>query len=362
MTFPQLFKKTKTGAVQKYLVESGEGRIAVTQGLVGGKTQTYLTICEPKNVGRSNETTAEQQADSEAQSKWNKKVKAGYTEDPSGDINVKLPMKVKSYWDNMENVIYPCLLSPKLDGVNAVYRLEGSKLTLWSRGGDEYPAIPHLDKHIRLIMSTLKCKELNGELYIPDTFLQDITGAVKKPKELSSLLEFHIFDIPDMDTDYYNRMLLLIRANVHESRPVKVVDVHLADDHDDLVEAHQIAVNMGYEGIVIRNHRGLYKYNERSSDVFKMKVALDAEYKIVHFDIDKNKHIVFHCLIPGQDRTFKVKPKGSDRIRTELALTGPEHIGKWLKVQYETLSKDGVPLKPVGLGFRDCNEQGEPLI
>ena len=39
------------------------------------------TICKGKNIGRSNETSPEQQAEAEAQAKWDKKRKDGYTQD-----------------------------------------------------------------------------------------------------------------------------------------------------------------------------------------------------------------------------------------------------------------------------------------
>lgn len=38
------------------------------------------------------------------------------------------------------------------------------------------------------------------------------------------------------------------------------------------------------------------------------------------------------------------------------------YIGKWYKIEYESLSKDGIPTKPVGIGLRDCDINGSPLI
>ncbi len=98
MILPTLYKTTKTGKIQQYDVQTTGDQITVTQGQVEGLKQSYPTTCTPKNVGKSNETTPAEQADLEAQSKWEKKIKSGYTQDPSGVITVRLPMKVKSYY------------------------------------------------------------------------------------------------------------------------------------------------------------------------------------------------------------------------------------------------------------------------
>lgn len=361
MKFPLLYKKTKTGAVQQYSVETIEDKIIVIQGQVEGKKQQYLTKCKAKNMGRANETSPEEQAELEAQSKWNKKHdREGYTLDPSGEVVIKLPMKVKDYFGQENNVIFPCAVSPKLDGVNAIYRLgDDESLTLWSRGGLQYPPIPHLENHVRLTMSTFKCRELNGELYIHGQHLQDITGAVKKPKELSKDLIFNIFDIPDNSAQYRDRGLILANANINKSRPVSVVEICVANNHEDLEVYHKHCTNDGYEGIVIRNFDGLYKYNERSSDVFKMKKAKDAEFKVLGYEIDKNKHPVLICA--AGDNTFKVKPKGTSEERTLILQHIDEYLGNWYKVQFENWSKDNIPLKPVGIGLRACDAQGEPV-
>lgn len=87
MTLPRLYKKTKTGAVQLWDVYSNNCIVVVVFGLIGGKMQSKSTFCEGKNTGRANSTTAPQQAEKEAQAKWEKQIKAGYVEDPSGESN-----------------------------------------------------------------------------------------------------------------------------------------------------------------------------------------------------------------------------------------------------------------------------------
>jgi hypothetical protein len=127
------------------------------------------------------------------------------------------------------------------------------------------------------------------------------------------------------------------------------------------LEAHYLkAVSEGYEGTVIYNQDAEYRFNERSSSVYKYKKAIDAEFLVYAFDLDKNSHAVYHCHTP-KGKSFKVKRKGTNEERTLDAQNASNNLRSWLKVEFETYSKDLIPLKPVGLCFRDCGTSGEPL-
>lgn len=75
-----LYALNKDGSFQEWKVFVMGDTISVEFGKLGGKIQTKRTVAKPKNIGRANETTAEQQARSEAQSKWEKQFRLGYRE------------------------------------------------------------------------------------------------------------------------------------------------------------------------------------------------------------------------------------------------------------------------------------------
>lgn len=358
---PILYKKTKTGTIQQYKVWIKESTIYVEQGQVDGKKQIYTTlITTGKNIGKANETTPAQQAQMEALAKHEKKIKAGYTTDSSGELTVKLPMKVKAYYGNEKNIIFPCKAMPKLNGVNGEYRLENGKLNLYSRGGDLYPTIPHLEQELRDIMSLLDTTSLNGELYIHGEHLQDITSAVKKPKELSKKLTFHVFALPTSEKTFEEVCDLFNKTEI-QFKNVHLVKSSPINSHQEIEDLHTKTVAANYEGLVVYNHSGKYQYNTRSSNVFKVKKALDAEYQIADYETDKNGHPVFHCLTT-EGKLFKVKPKGTNSERKKMIVDFENtYLNKWYKIEYETLSKDNIPLKPVGIALRNCDPNGNPL-
>lgn len=357
---PKLYKRTKTDAIQLCSITVQDDTYTVEWGQVDGTMQTKDTICKPKNVGRSNETTAEQQAQAEAQSKWQKKVDSGYTEDPSGEIEVKLPMKVKTYQGQEKNIIFPCYGSPKLNGVNSTFRLETDEegndtLTHWSRGGKEYPLLPHLTEDIIYGLKDLKTNEVNGETYKHGMFLEDITSAVKKANENTPKLEFYAFEFPNIPLEFDEKQYVLHGSAF--STP-EVVELH---SHEEIQDYHDRCVKDGYEGIVIRNGSCIYEHNVRSSNAFKLKKALDAEFQILDCETDKNEEAVFHCAT-AEGKVFKVKPKGTRSVRQQMVRDfETKYLNKWLTVEFESWSKYGIPLKPIGVGLRECNSDGNPL-
>ena len=352
MNLPRLFKSTKTKAIQICDISVSGAVVSTTFGQLDGKLQTSTDTCSPKNTGRSNERTAEQQAILEAQSKFAKKVKSGYSQELTSTPTVQLPQKVKTYQDNKHLVSYPCYATPKYNGLNGTYWLLPDKtLKLTSRGGDELPPIPHLEPTILKMMEHFKTTCINGELYISGESLQNITSAVKKPKELSKSLVFIPFELPLVSAPYKDKVSLLIKY---------IPIVHITRE-EMLEEFYTATVEAGYEGVVIYNTDSIYQFNQRSSTVLKYKPVADAEYKILSYTTDRNGHPVFTCET-HDGKQFKVKPKGTDEERKQIITNfDSQYKNNYYKIEYEMLSDSGIPLKGIGVGLRSCDEQGNPV-
>ena len=361
MRLETLYKTSTKGATQVLNMEIVGAVYTRTWGQLGGKMQAKSTTAKGKNIGKANETSPEQQAISEAEAVWVKKQKANYSTLQEAPITVKLPMKVNKYQGNEGKVTLPCFTSNKLNGVNTEYRLVDGELKLLSRGGEEYPIPEHQREDVIEYLEALGTTSLNGEMYIHGEYLQDIMGATKKTNKLTPKLIFWVFDFPEIEGDYaarYTKASAMVGSLGISS--VKLIGVGVAISSSDIEAQHATAVEGGYEGLIIRSGVGLYKYNTRSLDVFKYKIAMDAEFKVIGHELDKNKHTVFTCKAGNElDSTFKVKCKGTAKERLIMSECAEQYIGKYLKVEYEMLSKDGIPLKPVGIMFRKVDSKGE---
>ena len=380
----RLYKKTAKGATQICDISAEGDKFTVSWGQLDGAIQHKTTTCTPKNIGKKNEVSAEEQALKEAEAKHAKKIKSGYSPTIQDTPTVNLPMKVSVYQDHKGKISFPCFASLKLNGINCEYRLVDGKLKLLSRGGEEYPIPAHQHDEIVNLLTHLTTDAINGEMYCHGEHLQDIMAATKKHNDLTPRLTFYAFDFPNIPGDYNTRCTDAygkVENGLFTADWVRFVEVTTAEDHDELDEIHAEAVEDGFEGLIIRNPKGLYKYNTRSLDVFKYKVAQDAEFEVFGYTLDKNGHAVFTCIYdevvesmapPGHEAddgsdliysqlTFKVKLKGTNEERLAMADVADNYVGKWLKVEYEMLSKDGVPLKPVGIMFRKVDDNGEAI-
>lgn len=77
--YPTLFSRTITGAVQIWYIEQDKDKYRSVSGQKHGQhTVSEWTEAEPKNIGKTNETTGEEQAASEIECKYIKQLKSGY--------------------------------------------------------------------------------------------------------------------------------------------------------------------------------------------------------------------------------------------------------------------------------------------
>jgi len=132
----------------------------------------------------------------------------------------------------------------------------------------------------------------------------------------------------------------------------------MAEDPTRFREMFQKYVEQGYEGIMLRNIRGLYQVGHRSHDLQKYKEFFEEEYEICGFKEGDGRDkgtIIWVCRC-ADGREFSVRPRGTIETRKTLfenATQNPDaYLGKQLTVIYQELSEYGVPRFPVGKDVR----------
>lgn len=372
MNFPTLYKKSSTGKIQIWKIETYESAdfghvIQTTHGQLEGKLQiTQDLITEGKNIGRSNETSPEQQADLEAKSKWEKQLKSGYVESveaaQNGDTNEIieggiLPMLAHTFEKQGKKIKYPCHVQPKLDGIRCIAILKDGKCTLWSRTRKPINSCPHI---IREIESNFSGDlTIDGELYNHDfkTNFEHIVHLVRQdnPDVQCTDVEYHIYDIVNKDPFYKRNEAILSIFNTPNLKYLKMVDTLEVENEDQVADFYTEFKDLGYEGCMLRNSSSFYT-NKRSSDLIKVKEMQDAEFVIVGCCEGRGKlqgHIgAFICLTEdGQE--FNVKMSGITEKLKEYFEDDSLWSGKQLTVQFQDYSQYGVPRFPVGLRIRE---------
>lgn len=178
-----LYTLNKNGTYQQWKVFVDGNTMIVEFGREGGKLQTKTTVCTPKNVGRSNETTGEQQAILEAESKWEKQLRLGYRENKEDlfEIPSKSPMLAADATKKSHMIQYPCHISKKLDGLRVLVTFNDNGEPVFnSRGNKTYPVQGLLVEQVKELRRLTGFNEFDGEIYIHGLPLQKIVSLVKK--------------------------------------------------------------------------------------------------------------------------------------------------------------------------------------
>ena len=369
-TYPMLYKKASTGKDLQWRIWVDGSTIHEEWGQIGGKLQqTSDTVREGKNIGRSNETTPEEQAEAEAQSKWEKKIKAHNYTESLGDAQAgksgslveggQLPMLAKKFAEDGDKLEYPAACQPKLDGHRCLAVVDGKgKCTLWSRTRKPILSMPHIIKAVEAL--GVKNMVWDGELYLHEYHdrFEEITSLIRPAyaKPGHEKVEYHIYDIAQAATgiplDFKDRNTAIQVANLQH--PLVAVETRIVANEDELMVAFEDFLAQGYEGAIARNLKGAY-VNKRSHNLLKLKKFDDGEFKITGVKEGRGKltgHGIFEC-VTAKGAEFEAKMKGDTTKLKEYFQHPERYIGKMLTVQYFGLTKYGVPRFPVALRLRE---------
>lgn len=366
---PMLYGRASTGKIKQWQVTTRGDLVVVTHGQVGGKQTESVTASKPKNAGRSNATTAEQQAVLEAQSKWNKQVKRDYRESIEEIPQSTLPNLAHKYQDKSHLVDWTKTWeSPKLDGVRGTSFYKNGNQILQSRGGEEYPVIQEIADQLDIVFfNEYPNGFVDGELYCHGMYLEDITACVKKPNKDTPKISFFIFDFlrdqGDISPWVERRERVIDMTWEHKQSRIIAIPSHPVYSEQEMLKAHEGYVTGGYEGIILRDSGGVYNFGNRTTGIIKYKVAESEEFKVLDFELDKKGAGVPVCAYTKPDGTqdsFKAPFATTEEKRKALWENREVLKGQYITVDFEKLSKYGKPTKPIGKAFREVDEYGNP--
>lgn len=360
-TFKTLYEKSSVGKIKYWKIEvtgtKQEATITVKYGVDGEKERGSTKVIDKgKNIGRSNETTPFEQACLEAESTWKKKIDKGYVQSTKDlDTKILLPMLAHRFDKRKHNITYPCYVQRKIDGARLfAIKISDTKIKYISRLGKEYTTLEHLTPILLKILN--KNEILDGEIYSPNYDFNVLMSFLKKDRPESKTLEFWVFDIADLKKsfeDRYERVQEIVKnAKIKFIKLVKSIEIK---DEKEIYSYHEKFVSEGFEGCIIRNKQGLYKFKNRSKDLQKYKVFEDSEFEIIGGTPGVGTEegaVTFICKI-ADGQTFRCRPRGTIELRRKQMDSIDSLIGKMLTVRYQGLSVDNIPRFPIGLGIRD---------
>lgn len=386
-----LFGLEKNGDVKVWSIsvedafDESQAYLRITHGKMDGKLTEKLEIISVGKQGR----TPYEQAVSEAQSRVNKQLKKGYREtvEELTDLPIMAMLAkdhTKAGKNQEEKIEEGVFTSDKLDGIRllAFCELVGGVKTieLKSRMGEEI-ILPHIAAQLLEIMDVGEIYD--GEAYVHGPALQDINSAVQRTDTQAKIdlaqrkyekavgddkiesayaelqnallihalrptLEFHVFDVVQIDVPFTERLEYLnrIAKRFEQTSHIKQVVYKFAKSLAELTDQLHDCISRGYEGIMYRFQGGMYESGKRSAFLWKFKLFFDEEFEIVGSHKDKQGGIIFELKNNLNDEEFDCV-MGDYGWR--LAVADDDFSGQYMTVKFQARNK-GTLIPQFGTG------------
>lgn len=286
------------------------------------------------------------------------------------------PLLAATIKDVARDVMFPCLTSPKIDGVRCL-AYEGAAM---SRSFKQLP-----NRHVRELFCNYLLNGFDGEIVVGDptdkTCFNTTSSAVMS-QDGRPQFRFFVFDIFTSERQYDFRLAELERR-IHTLALdwILLVPQLLHKNAEELLEHERAAVALGYEGIMVRSPNGYYKQGRstlREQYLMKLKRFTDAEAVCVGFEeLRRNENEpeisptgyqvrsshkdqmvpagvlgALTCVWGPTGETFKVGTGFSASDREALWATRDSLPGRLVKFKYQDYGVKDAPRLPVFIGFR----------
>jgi hypothetical protein len=323
---PTLYKKDTTGKIRQWTVIAEDNKFWSQQGTVDGKIVVNKpTVTSPKNVGRSNETTAEEQALAEAKAKWEKKKGGEYFESikaANGEKRFFKPMLADKFDDREKDLEYPVITQPKLDGIRCIAQKTDNGIEAFTRNGKRIDSIPHILESLKDFFKKNPYAILDGELYnhdLRDNF-NKITSLVRKQTPVRGK--------SDTDTSFEKKQ---------------------QEFTERCGEAKDIIEYWIYDAPVVASISG-------TTELVEDKEFMDEEFEVIDIEEGAGNRTgtAKHLVCKNKDGSvFHSNIKGTFEYLEEILKNKKNYIGKLATIKFFQYTPDGVPRFPYAIGFRD---------
>ncbi len=226
---------------------------------------------------------------------------------------------------------FPCIAMQKIDGLRA--RWDGA--TLLSRGGKEIKGLEHITTQLP------HGTQVDGELYVPDTTLEEIQSIVLGTRDKSEVV-YCIFDEPSLSVPYEDRLKQLHDRGY--SSPCLAVPYTMCNSQEEADSMYTSHLKDEWEGTVYRLPGDMY-VPKRSTTAIKRKPFKEEEFKIDSWEYDKDGHLLF--ILRSSVGNFRVVPSWTDEQRRNTKYAQslvPIPLDKaYATVRYQTKTARGIP-------------------
>lgn len=293
----------------------------------------------------------------------------------TADGNV-LPMLAKSYDNNVFKKVSSYIGQWKINGLRcfiSAHPVVGNmfkpiELKFQSREGTYWKTLTKLEEYL---LKTIPNKFLNkmvdeyiildGEIYLPGYSINQINHFVKNDKcKENGLLQFWCYDLAIEDYTQSERNEfrlenLFTNIKVIDSRidhlrnedKLVVLPSYIITNGSEACNSRDLFINMGFEGLILRNPDTEYQFGKRNSSMIKYKSHTDGKFLIVDIypeGIKRPDIPLFKCKNDVNDCCFECHVGGAVDTQKAILRLKDNYIGKYMFVEFgERSGIDNVP-------------------
>lgn len=280
-----------------------------------------------------------------------------------------LPMLAKIY-DNTNNRVFRKVCSYfgqwKINGLRcfiSAYANSGDMfkpigLKFQSREGTCWNSLSNLEEYLLTVIKEELLNKmveehyiLDGEIYLPGHSVNEINHFVKDPTcAENKLLQYWCYDIAIDEVTQLSRLETLYTYQAKYMKFIGTVDEHLNNaerlvvlpvytiiNDKVAVEKRNEFINMGFEGLIMRNPDALYQYGKRNFSMIKFKATTDGKFTIVDIypeGITRSDIPLLLCKNDINDECFECHLSMPLNFQREILKNKDNYIGKQVFITY----------------------------
>jgi DNA ligase-1 len=277
--------------------------------------------------------------------------------------------------EKIEDIVFPCLCTPKLDGVRCLV-VDGGAVT---RNFNPFP-----NTHVRALVSELP-NGFDGEIIVKGKEFNDVTRAVMRENGAPDFT-YAVFDYCVDEHEGYSARMKRLEYWDNQSLGVpdfveKILPVEIKN-REDFLEYETQCLKAGFEGVMVRSRDGRYKFGRSSVKeglLVKWKQFAQDEAVILEcvekmnnenfkgqdaFGRGKRGHSKEGMVPAGTLGAFRVRDLKTDieftigsgftaEFSAEVWADRADYIGKIVTYKHQPSGAKDAPRFPVFLGMRD---------
>jgi len=282
-----------------------------------------------------------------------------------------LPMLAKVLEDNKPFEKYGTMLGQwKIDGLRCIIGATDKSddlfnpvtLTYHSRTGENWTnkmcwmdeiLLPKISKEL-LDMMIEEGACLDGELYLPGYSVNDINSFVKNTQLANHYkLQYWCYDICCENMSATKRAEFLRMNTNNIIFNIQDKETHLNNKQQfgllytyiipDFIYAEDIRnkfIDLGFEGLIIRNPKAEYQFGKRNQAMFKFKKVDDGKFIIVDITSEHKRSDLplFVCRNDINDELFECSINKPQDVQREILINKNNYVGKYMLVKFRARS------------------------